>query len=174
MDKSNCYRVGRIVKSFGYKGNLILLFDLEDAYTYAPLSCIFVEIEGELVPFFLEDYQIRDDQTALVQFDDLVSEDQAKKLVNHDLYLPLDTLSPEDQSPPLQSWIEGYKVFDQQKRYIGTVEEFIRLKKQDLFKVADRGNEMLIPAVEAYIIRVDKRHREIHLDLPEGLLDLNP
>lgn len=174
MDKSNCYRVGRIVKSFGYKGNLTLFFDREDAHTYANLSSIFVDLEGELVPFFLEDYQIRDEQTASVQFDDIDSDDKAKKMVNNDLYLPLDTLTPQDQSPLLQSGIEGYKVFDQQKGYIGTVQELIRLKKQDLLRVVDMENETLIPAVEAYILRMDKRRREIHLDLPEGLLDLNP
>jgi 16S rRNA processing protein RimM len=174
MDKSSCYRVGRIVKSFGYKGSLILLFEREDAHTYTALPCIFVEIEGELVPFFFEDYQVRDDQTAMVRFDDIVAEDQARKLVNNDLYLPLEQEPEHDHSQSLQSWIEGYRVFDLEKGYIGTVREFLRLKEQDLLRVDGPGNEILIPAVEAFIERIDHRNREIHLDLPAGLLDLNP
>lgn len=173
MDKSSCYRVGRIVKSFGYKGNLILLFERENAHTYTALPFIFVEIGGELVPFFFEDYQVRDDQTAMVQFDDIVSEDQARKLVNNDLYLPIELEPEHDHRQPPQTWIVGYKVFDLDRGYIGIVREFIRLKQQDLLRVDGPGNEILIPAVEAFIERMDHRNREIHLDLPDGLLDLN-
>ncbi len=174
MDKCDCYRVGRIVKSFGYKGTLILFFDKDQAQTYRVLPSIFVDIEGELVPFFLEDFQVRDDQTALVKFDDIASDDQAKKLVNGDLYLPLGTLPVQDRSLSFQSKIEGYKVFDQQQGYIGIVQELLPLKKQDLLKVIHLEKEILIPAVEEYIVSIDNRRKEIHLDLPEGLLDLNP
>ncbi len=173
MDKSSCYRVGRIVKSFGYKGNLILFFEMARADAFATLPCIFAEIDGELVPFFLEDYQIRDDHTVMVRFDDIVSDDQAKKLVSCDLYLPLEEIAGPDPSMRLDEQIAGYRVFDLEKGYIGTVQEYISLKNQDLLKVGDQGNEFLIPAVEAYILRVDNRSREIHMDLPEGLLDLN-
>ena len=174
MDKSSCYRVGRIIKSFGYKGNLILLFERPDAHVCTAFPSFFVDIEGELVPFFVEDYQVRDDSTALVRFDDIISQDQARKLVNNDLYLPLDPETDHDQTRSLHARIEGYRVFDLDRGYVGTVREFVRLKEQDLLRVDGSGREILIPAVEAFIERMDHRNKEIHLDLPEGLLDLNP
>lgn len=173
MDKSSCYCVGRIIKSFGYKGNLILLFERLDAHACTAFPSIFVDIEGELVPFFFEDYQVRDDHTAMVRFDDISSDDQARKLVNRDLYLPRETEADYDQTRSLYSRIEGYSVFDQDKGYVGTVREFVRMKEQDLLRVDGQGKEILIPAVEPFIERMDHQNREIHLDLPEGLLDLN-
>lgn len=137
------------------------------------LPALFVDRDGELVPFFPEDFQIRDEYTAMVRFDDVSSEDQAKKLVNSDLYIPRDTLPEPDQSRQLASWIEGFKAFDQDHTYIGEVRDLLSLKEQDLLRVMDQDKEMLIPAVQSYIIRIDKRRKEIHLDLPEGLLGLN-
>ena len=137
------------------------------------LPALFVDRDGELVPFFLEDFQIRDEYTALVSFDDVSSEDQAKKLVNSDLYIPRDALPGLDLSQQLASWIVGFKAFDQDHTYIGEVRGLISLKEQDLFSVIDQDKETIIPAVPSYIIRIDRRRKEIHLDLPEGLLDLN-
>ncbi|HNS17286.1 MAG TPA: ribosome maturation factor RimM [Bacteroidales bacterium] len=174
MEKNDCCYVGRIVKSFGYKGQVMVLFNQDTAETFAAIPSLFIELEGELVPFFLEDFQIRGDDTALVRFDDISSESQAKHLLNRDLYIPRDALPGRDHAPKLATWIEGYKVFDQRQGYIGDVRDLISLKEQELLKVAGPVKEILIPAVEPFIIRIDKRRREIHLDLPEGLLDLNP
>ncbi|MBP6977840.1 MAG: ribosome maturation factor RimM [Bacteroidales bacterium] len=174
MDKNDCYRVGRIVKSFGFKGEVLLFFENDPAASFADLPSLFVERDGELIPYFPEEFQIRDEQTVLVRFDDVTTEDEAKKLVNSDLYLPMGTLPAGSQSKRLASWIEGYNAFNHEKGFIGEVRGLIRLKEQDLLRVINQGKEMLIPAVDSYILSINKRKKEIHLDLPEGLLDLNP
>ena len=42
-----------------------------------------------------------------------------------------------------------------------------------LFVVDYKGEELLIPAQEDFIIDIDRKHKVITVDLPEGLLALD-
>ena len=42
-----------------------------------------------------------------------------------------------------------------------------------LFVVDYKGEELLIPAQEDFIIDIDRKHKVITMDLPEGLLALD-
>ena len=54
MQKEDCYFLGRIIRKHGLSGNLILKLDTDQPEIYKKLESIFVEINGLLVPFFIE------------------------------------------------------------------------------------------------------------------------
>lgn len=150
------------------------MFDTGHPESFLGMDAIFIDLDGELVPFFLETFQVRDDHTAIVKLEDISSDEQAKKLVNSALYLPSDDPVLLRQKPSRKPKVIGFKVYDLSKGYIGEVEDVIAMKEQDLLKIMHLGKEILIPAVEAIIIRIDNKKKEIRADLPEGLLDINP
>ena len=42
MKKENCFYLGKIVKPFSYKGELVLFLDVDDIYTYKDLSYLYI------------------------------------------------------------------------------------------------------------------------------------
>ena len=54
MQKEDCYFLGKITRKHGLSGNLILKLDTDQPEIYKKLESIFVEINGLLVPFFIE------------------------------------------------------------------------------------------------------------------------
>ena len=54
MRKEDCYLLGKITRKHGLSGNIILKLDTDQPEFYKNLESIFVEINGLLVPFFIE------------------------------------------------------------------------------------------------------------------------
>src|SRR5690606_24957509 len=91
MQKEDCYYVGKITKPHGFKGNLIVHLETDEPELYENMESVFIETNGMLVPFFFEFAQVHGNNKLLVKFED-VSAEEAERLVNKELYLPLDTL----------------------------------------------------------------------------------
>lgn len=56
---------------------------------------------------------------------------------------------------------------------IGLVKDILFIKKNDLLVVEKGERKMLIPFTESICIEVDLGKKEIVIDPPDGLLDLN-
>jgi 16S rRNA processing protein RimM len=65
----------------------------------------------------------------------------------------------------------GFSIVEDGKM-IGEVIEVIEMPHQVLCKVMYKGNEALIPIHEESLEKVDKKNKLIHVNLPEGLLDM--
>ena len=55
---------------------------------------------------------------------------------------------------------------------IGEVLEVIEHPHQMLFRIDYRGKEALIPVHEETLLRIDKKKKQVHVVLPDGLLNL--
>jgi 16S rRNA processing protein RimM len=53
MDKQKCFELGYITKSFGLKGQVNAVFDVDVPLMYRELESVFIELNEVLVPFFL-------------------------------------------------------------------------------------------------------------------------
>ena len=56
---------------------------------------------------------------------------------------------------------------------VGTVKDLLLIKDNDILKVMRQGKEFLIPFTEEICIEVNLKKREIIIDPPEGLLEIN-
>lgn len=73
--------------------------------------------------------------------------------------------------------ILGFVVVDISGRRLGVVRAFGTNGVQDLLRVeregeAGGGGEALVPFIDEFIVSLDFDRREIKMDLPEGLLDI--
>jgi 16S rRNA processing protein RimM len=65
----------------------------------------------------------------------------------------------------------GYMLYDKEQA-LSEIREVIEQPHQVLAKIIYKEKEMLIPINEAFIVKMDAKHKKIILDLPEGLLDI--
>jgi 16S rRNA processing protein RimM len=69
--------------------------------------------------------------------------------------------------------LTDYNVVDKTAGELGQITDLIESTEQALLQVDHNGDEILIPFVEDFIVKIDKRKKILYLNLPEGLIDLN-
>ena len=65
----------------------------------------------------------------------------------------------------------GYTLIDEGKT-IGKIDEVIEQPHQVLLQINVKGKEALIPLHKETLINIDHKKNEVHVTLPEGLLDI--
>ena len=170
MEIKDCFYLGKVTKPWGVKGQMVLFLDVDAPEEYAGLDSAFVEIKGKLVPHFFHIDQLNGNK-AVVTFEE-ISAEQATALSGRELYLPLDLLPKLEGNKFYFHEVLGFRVIDEEKGDIGTLEQVIEYPAQPLFQVMKNGVEVLIPVIDEVIKKVDRGQKIIHISAPKGLIDL--
>lgn len=170
MDVQDFVEVGKIVKTHGVNGEVIVELDnpaiLED--TTEP---VVLEIEGLRVPFFIEQAKAVSAQRARIQFDCTRTEQRAKTLVGCRVFVSPDLLDDTDDEFSSPSALVGFKVIDKQHGNIGAIQSIDNLNINPIMVVGDK--ELLIPFHPEFVTKIDFRKKQVRVSIPEGLLNLN-
>ncbi|HEX8514715.1 MAG TPA: ribosome maturation factor RimM [Bacteroidia bacterium] len=171
MNKNECFNLGYVSKTVGNKGELLLILDVDDIKRYKKLETVFVEINKELVPFFITAIELRGNG-AKVSFDGINTTEKAEHITRNSLYLPLSFLPPLKGKKFYFHEVTGYTVTDKVHGDIGVIENILDHPTQALFQIRKGETEILIPVKEEFIITIDRSKKNIALHAPEGLIDI--
>lgn len=172
MDKKDFYFLGKIIKTSGYKGSLVFFFDVDDVDYYKNLEAVFVELNNQLVPFAIDYLQYKTGNTFYVQIEDISSIDQAKMLVGCELYLPLAFLPKLSGNKFYFHEVINFSVTDKNYGEIGQIAEILDQTSQVVIVIKKGEKEIMIPASDEIIIKVDRKKKNIEIDAPEGLIEI--
>jgi 16S rRNA processing protein RimM len=168
IKKEDVYKIGRLGKAHGVKGEVSFQFD-DDIFDTADADYLILDIDGILVPFFMEEYRFRNDSLALIKFCDVDTQQRASELTGCDVYFPRALAAAEDEMPIL-SMLVGFSIVDAAtNKSIGVIEDVNDQTANILFEL---DNGALIPASDELIMNIDTEHEEIVMNIPEGLLDI--
>jgi 16S rRNA processing protein RimM len=162
------YKIGKIGKPHGVKGEVSFHFS-DDVFDRTEAEYLMLCIDGLMVPFFMEEYRFRSDETALVKFCDIDTQERASELTGCEVFFPRDVADDDDDN---LSWAEiiGYSLIDSAtSKNVGKIASVDDSTINILFELEDGT---LIPASIELITNVDKKHKEIEIELPDGILDL--
>lgn len=171
MTIDNCFKLGHIVKKHGLKGELSILLDVDYPEDYRQLESVFVEVNKQLVPFFIEYLQLNGDR-GIVKFEDVDDLASGEKLLKSNLYLPADNLPELGEGQFYYHEVIGYIVVDKVLGEVGPVDQIYEFPNQDLFGVIHQEKEVLIPINDQLIVKVDHELKQVEVNLPAGLLEI--
>lgn len=171
MNKDECFNLGYISKTVGNKGELLLILDVDDVSRYRKLESIFVEINKELVPFFITHIEMRGNG-AKVTFDGVNTTERAEQLTRNSLYLPLSFLPPLKGKKFYYHEVLGFAATDKVYGDIGVIKNVLDYPTQALFQIKKGETEILIPVKDEFIVSIDRAAKTIALNAPEGLIDI--
>ncbi|MBC5993122.1 ribosome maturation factor RimM [Pontibacter cellulosilyticus] len=172
MNIDACFLLGYIVKTHGTKGQVVAFFDVDYPEDYEDLESVFLEQKGRLIPFFIDSIDPIKDSRFIIKFEDISTMEQAEALRGTSLYLPLNELPELEEDQFYFHEVIGYQVVDENHGKLGTVKEFYDLPQQQLMAMDYLGQEMLIPVMGEILLRADHEAKELHILLPEGLLEV--
>jgi 16S rRNA processing protein RimM len=171
INKDDCLLFGTIGKPHGTKGAFVLLLRNIKADEIKKRDSIFVEIDGLLVPFFIELFQASSNDAVLIKLEG-ISEPKAKTFAGLNIYGRKEQVIKEKNTDIKPSEISGFDVFDITKGLVGKAVDIAEIANNPLLIVHNGDHEFLIPWHEDIIQEIDHRKRKITIDAPEGLFDL--
>ena len=172
MNKKDCFYLGRIVKKYSYKGELLAKLDTDDPDLYDNLDAIFIDIRGRLIPYFIEHSQLHKSDLLRLKFEDVDTEDDVNALLKSELYLPLSILPKLEGNKFYFHEVIGFQIVDVNFGEVGTIVAINDSTAQALFVLDRDGQEILIPMNDHFIKEVNRDTKTITVEAPEGLIDL--
>ena len=98
----------------------------------------------------------------------------AEKLAGAEVSIPLEQRAELADDEVYQSDLVGCEVIDATGRSLGVVRDFQETGGTPLLEVTTAaGCELLIPFATSICIKIDLENKQIVVDPPDGLLDLN-
>lgn len=165
------FYLGVITKPFGYKGQAFIYLDTDQPEKYSDLESVFLHVDDEMVPYMIEEIQLRGSNQAVVKFAD-IDGDEIKSFMKTELYLPITALPPLTGNKFYFHEVIGFHVIDSVKGNIGTIVDFIDVIQQPIMQIDFNGKEILIPAVDHFFESIDRAKKEIYIKAPDGLIDV--
>lgn len=171
MSSRGLIRIGKIGKTFGTQGEVII--DLvHSQVSIDPNEPVFLAIQGTRVPFFLTSLKRRPDGRYLATLDGVGSPEQAQAYLLTDVYVENTSNLAEDEGELLITELVGYQVIDEVHGLLGQVADILEYPEQDMLLIRHQDQELLLPLADDYITELDVEGRKLHLQTPEGLIDL--
>jgi 16S rRNA processing protein RimM len=171
MTKEEAFYIGYFTKTKGLKGEVQLYFEF-DNYEALDLEVLFADMNGKMVPFFVQSHKLYPNSTGLFYFDDLDHIDKAQALVKRKVYMPLSKMPERGEDDFTYNDLKGFTVSDETYGELGEILEVNEYPQQFVATVLYKEKEILFPLNEDMIVEIDEDEKTLLVNLPEGLLDL--
>jgi len=160
-------------KAHGLKGEINFQFT-DDVWDRADCDYIICQVDGILVPFFIEEYRFRSDSTAIMKLEDIDTLEATQMLVNSPVFIEKKYQEELDDDEVSLHYFIGFQMLDGDNGTpIGTITDIDDKTDNWLFIVTrPDGSEVLIPAHEEFIAEIRQEEKTMVMDLPIGLLEL--
>ncbi len=163
------YRIGVIGKTHGVRGELSVHVD-DDVFDRVDADYLVLRLDGILVPFFMEEYRFRSEETVLMKFVGIDSQERARELTGTEVFFPRWLAESDDKAEMSMAQIVGFTIVNEvDGKEVGRVESIEDSTVNTLFEL---DNGILIPATDDMVTELDTERRIIRMALPEGLLEL--
>ena len=179
IERKDIISLGQFNRTHGLQGEISATLDCEPDLL-KQFRCIVVDIDGIFVPFFVGGIRPKNHATALLKIDDLNTEAEAAKLVNHEIFVLKDEyralqqeLADDDEMPLSPDFLIGFKAVVN-RDYHGEITDIDDQTANVLFEVTltNDNKRILIPAVDEMITDIDFESQNVVFDIPEELLEL--
>ena len=170
MQKKDCFYLGKIVRKHSFKGEVVIKLDTDEPHLYANMNAVFVDLGKNLLPFFIEKSLLQKGNQLRVKFEDVNTEQDAQSLLKSDVYLPLDLLPKLTGNKFYFHEVIGFTIEDVNYGKVGIITGINDSTAQALFEIQQGDAEVLIPMIDDFIKKVDRKNKTIVVETPEGLI----
>lgn len=173
LQASDLIPYGRIRKTHGYQGAVIIALDSEYVYELEP-EFLFIAIDEIPVPFRVDDMRGSMDQW-IVSLEGIQNLEHSDPLVGFQVYVHREERhhnSNDSDQILLYHTLVGFTLKHANGIDIGTV-VYLDTSTANLLLTVDRpSGEVYIPLVEEWVVGLDEKKQSITMNFPMQLLEL--
>jgi 16S rRNA processing protein RimM len=163
-------KIGKIVGTHGLSGDLKVWLKSGDPDLLLTAKQINLYLPtGEMLNVNIS-RQILHKGRILLRLQGYDSIDRAEQLIGSQILLAENVLPELDDDEYYWGQLEGLQVIDRERGTIGQLQKLISTAAHDTYVVQGRFGEVLIPAVQQFILKIDLEKQVIYVDLLEGLI----
>jgi 16S rRNA processing protein RimM len=167
------FALGRIVKTHGIHGE-VQVYSYSDVEYFFDYKDIFVQGKyGDKVPQRVVKARVKKGQSVILTLEGVVDITQAGSLVNTEIFLDRAKLSPLAEGEYYWHEIEGLSVVSAKGEELGILSDVLATGAHDVYVVKGDRGEILVPAVEQMVKKIDFEKGVMVVDLPPGLIEAN-
>lgn len=165
-------QIARVLKSNGTEGEILVGFrgiDPEDLNVKEP---VFIEFDGLPVPFYIESFNRRGTNRALMRITGVKNLIDAEELAGRDLFVRKDAVeeySGKEAALTMEE-LEGWRILDQDGTGIGVITGFEDIPGNPCVYVETCSGQSMVPVHNELILAIDEERQTITLQVPEGLI----
>lgn len=163
--------IGKIAAVHGTKGEVILTHVLGKKTSLKNIKAIFTqENSNAYFPWFVQAAKAKNENDVFIKIEGIDTPEAARKLLKKMVWLTeKDFDTYVSAASPLS--LVGFSIVNNDK-VLGEITEVFEQPHQLLCTVLIGGKEALIPLHEESLKSIDRTKKHVHVDLPEGLLEL--
>lgn len=163
--------IGKIVASFGLNGEVILKHALGKKTILKGIEALFVEeLKGSYLPYFVESSKAKNHEETYIKLEGINTKEAANRLCSRNIWLlDEDFRKLAGKTAPIS--LLGFRLISEGQD-IGPIEEVIEQPHQVLLRIDLEGKEALVPLHEETLDKIDHVKKQVHVTLPDGLLDI--
>ena len=172
IKEKELFQIGNTQKPHAIHGELSVMFNSQ-AFDLDECPFVVLNVDGIFVPFFIESYRFKTDRAALIKFEGVDTEAEAKRLSRLAVFLPIKYRKTNAETETDIRYFIGFTVIDPALGTLGRVAEIDDTTINTLFIIStDSGQELLIPATDDFVEKMDDEQRILYMNLPEGLMSI--
>ncbi len=157
--------------TFGLQGEMILKHALGRKTDLKNLSVLFIEDKsGAQLPYFITSARAKNHEEVFIKLEGVNTKEAAQLLTRKTVWLKKEDFE-KFAAPAAAISLIDFTVVENGKP-LGRITEVIEQPHQVLCTVIIIGKEAFIPLHEETLLKIDRKKKEVHVSLPEGLLDI--
>jgi len=162
--------IGKIVGTHGLRGDLKVRLTSGDPDLLMTLKQINLRLPtGELLDVDISRQVLHKGQV-LLHLRGYDSINRVEQMIGSQVLLAEDLLPELSADEYYWNQLEGLQVVDQERGAIGQLQDLFNSAAHDIYVVRGRFGEILVPAVQQFILGIDLEKQVMQVALPEGLI----
>ncbi len=174
ITKDDIIEVGYVSKTHGLSGNLEVVITV-DWLDELGVDFIFIDIDGCYIPFRIAEERTKN-SGRLLKLDNVDTKEEAERLIGATVYLSAEDVDEDTLAEAEGVDYEGYTIYDASGEKVGVI-DYVDYDTENVLFCLDTtdsaGFQIMIPAVDDFIVEIDDDKQTIVMDIPDGLLELN-
>ena len=165
-------KAGKITKPYGLRGEVNIILESQAGNYIEPDNPLFIDIDGQRVPFFVEAVELVSGDQAIIKFEFIDSVDAAREVSGYFLFFDpshqSDSIEPGDEL----SKLVGYTATDRESGMLGKIADYLPHPMNPMFVIKSEKMDLMVPAVKDFIDHINSEEQSILFNLPKGLTEL--
>jgi len=163
--------VGKVVKAFGIRGEIVARCYTDEPSRFTSLRSVLVGNEpGQAREVRIERVRT-DERGACLKLAGVDDRNAAEKLVGTLLFVEHRHRVKLPRGKYFVHEIVGLAVLDQDGTTVGRVREVLKLPAHDVYVIERHGRDIMIPAVQEFVLGVDLEERVMRVRLIDGMVE---